>query len=131
MSHLPSDTSKVFLPKSIWNELPKNVKKLIIVHNKNDDSSSPHSPATQSPTSHMTPIGTKPVINCQVKVHEIEEMSESPSTDPTTEDLHQDPLLTMVHDSQSQPEISNSSDIAQLLSINKSTTRHIAKVHRQ
>ena len=61
-------------------------------------------------------------------------MSETPSAEPPTEDLHQDPLLTMVHDSLSQPEISDSSDIAQLLSVSKSTTHKDSKctlVHRQ
>ena len=59
----------------------------------------------------MAPIGTKPVISCQVKVHEVEELSDNPSDDPPPEDLHQDALLPMVHDSLNQPEISNSSDI--------------------
>ena len=65
----------------------------------------------------------------------MEEPSETSSPDPPTEDHHHDPLLTMVHDSLIQPEISDSSDIAQLLSVNKSTTQKdskcIAKVHRQ
>ena len=65
----------------------------------------------------------------------MEEPSETPSADPLTEDYHQDPLLTFAHDTLSQPEILDSPDIAQLLSVNKSTTqkdsKHIAKVHRQ
>ena len=48
----PSHTSKVFLPKSIWNELTDKVKPLIITQNKNVVSLSLHSPATLSPTSH-------------------------------------------------------------------------------
>ena len=54
---------------------------------------------------------------------------------PPTEDLHQETLLAMVHDSLSQPEILDSSDIIQLLSVNKSTThkdyKNTVKVHRQ
>ena len=30
----------------------------------------------------MTPIGTKPVINCQVKVHDVDKLSETPSAEP-------------------------------------------------
>ena len=48
-SSSPCHTSKIFLPKSIWNELTDKVKKLIIAHNKNVASFSPSSPATLSP----------------------------------------------------------------------------------
>ena len=57
------------------------------------------------------------------------------TSEPPPEDLHQDPLLTMVHDLLSQAEICDSSNIAQLLSVIKSTTcndsRFTAKVNRQ
>ena len=83
----------------------------------------------------MTPISTKLVINHQVNVHEVEELSETPGADPAPEDLHQDSLVTMAHDSLSQTEISDSSDVAQLFSVNKSTThKHskcTVKVHTQ
>ena len=129
----PIDTSKILLHKSIWNEVSDKVKKLTITQNKNVGSFSPCSPATPSPASHKTQIGTKPVINSHVKVDRTEEPSETPTDDPTTEDLDQDPLLVMVPDSLSQPEISNSSDIDQLLSVSKSTTHKdskcTAKVH--
>ena len=121
--------------KSIWNELTDKVKKLIITHNKSVCSSNPCSPATSSPASHTPPIGTKPVINCQVKVDEVEEPYETPSAEQPTEDLHQDLFVALVHVSLSQLEILDSSDIAQLLSVNKSSTdkdsKCIAKVHRQ
>ena len=39
-SPMPSHTPKLFLPKSIWNELTNKVRKLIIAHNKNIGSSS-------------------------------------------------------------------------------------------
>ena len=104
----------------------------MIAHNKNVVSSSPSSPATLSPTDHTPPISTTPVTNCHVKVHMADESSETPDADPSAEDCHHVPLLTMVHNSLNQPE---TSDIAQLLSVNKSTThkdsRHIAKGHRQ
>ena len=135
LSPLTSHTREVFLPKSTCNELTDKLKKLIIAQNKNVGSSSPCSPTTLSHASHTPPISTKPVISHQVKVHGVEEMFETPSADPPTKDHHQDPLLAMVHDSLSQPEISDSSDIAQLLSVNKSTTQKdskcIAKLHRQ
>ena len=132
---MPIHTSKIFLRKSIWNEVSDKVKKLTITQNKNIGSLSPHSPATPSPASHKTQIDTKPVINSHIKVDKTEKPSEAPSDDPTTEDLDQDPLLALVPDSLSQPEISNSSDIAQLLSVSKSTTHKdskcTAKVHRR
>ena len=78
LSLSPSHTSKVFIPKSIWNGLSNKVKELIIAHKKNVGSFCPHSPATSSPASHVTPISPKPVISCQVKVHEAEEPSETP-----------------------------------------------------
>ena len=88
-----SHTSKVLIPKSIWNELGNKIKNLIIAHNKNVGCSSPCSPATLSPASHTPPIRTKPVINHQVKVHEVKELSETPCAETPAEDYHQDPYL--------------------------------------
>ena len=76
-----------------------------------------------SPPSYRSCIGSKPVIICQVKAHELEETSETPSDDPPIEANYHDPLLAMVHDSLNQSEITDSSDIAQLLSINKANTQ--------
>ena len=119
----PSHTSKVFLPKSIWSELTDKVKKLIIAHSKYVAHSSPLSQAPSSSPSSTPPIGSKPVIR-QVKAHDMDEPS----------DTHHDPLLAMVHDSLNQPEITDSSDIAQLLSINKANTQkdpqYTAKAHK-
>ena len=42
---------------------------------RNVTNSSPCLPATSSTASHTPPIGTKPVINSQVNVHEVEEQS--------------------------------------------------------
>ena len=68
-------------------------------------------------------------------IQEVDELFETPSADPPTEYIHQDPLLTMAHDSLRQPEILDSSDITQLLSLTKSTTHkdseHTTKVNRQ
>ena len=54
----------------------------------------------------------------------MEEPSETPSDDPPPDD-YQNPLLAMVHNTLSntlsQPAILDSSDIAQLLSVSKST----------
>ena len=75
------------------------------------------------------------MINNHVSILEVEELSETLSDDPPTVDYHHDPLLAMVHDSLNLPAISDSSDIAQLLSVNKSSTqkdsKHLATVHRQ
>ena len=46
-------------------------------------------------------------------------MSETPSARPSIEDNHHDPLLAMAHDFLNQSEITDSSDIAQLHSVNK------------
>ena len=118
-----SHTSKVFLPKSIWNELTDKVRKLIITHNKNVANSSPSSQATWSPQSHTSAISIIPVINHHMKVHEVEELSDTPSAESPTEDHQQEPRLTLVHDSLNQYEITDSSDIAQILSVNKSTNQ--------
>ena len=64
----------------------------------------------------------------------MEEPSETSSDEPSIEDTHHDPLLAIVYDSLNWSEITDSSDITQLLSINKANTQkepqHTVKAHK-
>ena len=114
-----SNTQKIFLPKPIWEKLPKDQQQMIIDHNRSlPKSGSPH---LSTPSKSPSPLPHKPIPQQTAKSQQVHTHQSDESTTDTikTETAPSDPLLAMVHLSINTSD-DDASDISNVLSIKRS-----------
>ena len=113
------NTQKIFLPKPIWEKLPKDKQQMIIDHNR----SLPKSGSTHlsTPNKSPSPLPHKPTPQQTAKSQQVHtHQSDDSTTDTTkTETTPSDPLLAMVHQSIHSSD-DDASDISNVLSVKRS-----------
>ena len=114
-----SNTQKIFLPKSIWENLSKDQQKMIIDHNRSlPKRGSPH---LSTPNKSPSPLPHKPTPQQTAKSQQVHTHQSDESTTDTikTETTPSDPLLAMVHRSINTSD-DDASDISNVLSVKRS-----------
>ena len=121
-----SNTQKIFLPKHIWEKLPKDQQQMIIDHNR----SLPKSGSTHlsTPNKSPSPLPHKPTPQQTAKSQQVHtHQSDEGTTDTTkTETTPSDPLLAMVHQSIHTSD-DDASDITKVLSVKRSRQIHVCQ----
>ena len=122
----PKDNpSRLFIPEIFWQKFSSDNRKLIIEYNKKipPKTWSPSSGNTRSlPNTPRVPDGGK---SCSISCHQgQEEGAHEPANPPNEETSGQDEqLLAMVHETINAPANHPSSDVDQVLSVNRGNTR--------
>ena len=124
----PKDNpSRVFIPEIIWKKFSLEDRKLIIEYNKKipPKTWSPSSGNTRTlPNAPRVPDGGKSrSISCHQGQEKEAHASDNPPNEETSGQDQQ--LLAMVHETINAPVNHPSSDIDQVLSINRANTKHL------
>ena len=114
-----SNTKKIFLPKPIWEKLPKDQQQMIIDHNRSLPKSGSSSLST--PNKSPSPLPYKPTPQQTAKSQQVHTHQSDKSTANTTkvETTPSDPLLAMVHQSIHTSD-DDASDITKVFSAKRS-----------
>ena len=113
-----SNTQKIFLPKPMWEKLPKDQQQMIIEHNRSlPKSGSSH---LSTPNKSPSPLPHKPTPQQTAKSQQVHTHHSDDSTNDTTKTQTppSDPLLAMVHQFIHTSD-DDASDISNVLSVKR------------